>query len=280
MRVWCVCSFYLPFVCVSLCITHSSQPLSHTRHTPSFWLICTCGCMFIASGSWRDANMLAAGEASLQDAWLREVQRRATMRGRRANFVPFTNSLELPQAISDDLASFIEEGASTGGGGLPALRPIPASAIDRLPLVDHAEDSAPECAICMAPAVKARRLPCGHCYHKKCLVRWLGRSPTCPTCRANVPLVQRAPITASTPVPQTNAATPVTSASATRRRAPRRPPPLEHLSDGGVIVRRWVRPPAGEPRPARLPEDAELLIVRYPTGTARVWRARNGEYSC
>ena len=66
--------------------------------------------------------MLAAGEASLQDAWLREVQRRATQRGARANFVPYTNSLELPQAISDDLASFIEESAATaGGGGLPPL---------------------------------------------------------------------------------------------------------------------------------------------------------------
>ena len=181
--------------------------------------------MFIPSASWRHANMLAAGEGSLQDAWLREVQRRATQRGARANFVPYTNSLELPQAISDDLASFIEESAATaGGGGLPPLRPIPASAIERLPLVDHTKDASVECAICMAPAGKARRLLCGHVFHKKCLVRWLGRSPTCPTCRASVPLIQRGPITASTPpVPPADGAAPATSASAARRRAPPRP---------------------------------------------------------
>jgi len=235
----------------------------------------------IPSGSWRHANMLAAGEGEaspLQDAWLREVQRRATQRGTRANFVPYTNSLELPRAISDDLSSFIEESAATtGGGGLPPLRPIPASAIDRMPLVDHTKDTSVECAICMAPAGKARRLPnCGHVFHKKCLVRWLGRSPTCPTCRASVPLVQRAPITTSTPVPPANAAAPATSANAARRRPPpRRPPPLERTADGGVIVRRWARPPASEPRPARVPEDAELLIVRYPSGIARVWRVPN-----
>ncbi|BFG03203.1 natterin-3 [Drosophila madeirensis] len=26
---------------------------------------------------------------------------------------------------------------------------------------------------------------CGHVFHKECLTRWLGRSPTCPQCRAN-----------------------------------------------------------------------------------------------
>ena len=26
-------------------------------------------------------------------------------------------------------------------------------------------------------------LPCGHCFHRKCLERWLHVSPTCPCCR-------------------------------------------------------------------------------------------------
>ncbi|CCW65313.1 unnamed protein product [Phytomonas sp. EM1] len=32
----------------------------------------------------------------------------------------------------------------------------------------------------------ARRLPCGHCYHEKCLTQWFEQHSTCPYCRANL----------------------------------------------------------------------------------------------
>jgi len=37
---------------------------------------------------------------------------------------------------------------------------------------------------------RAKRLPCGHCFHMACLRSWLERQQTCPTCRA--PVVQQA----------------------------------------------------------------------------------------
>ena len=119
----------------------------------------------------------------------------------------------------------------------------------------------------------------------------------CPTCRAAVPLARGAsgaPAAAARAAGGTAAATrraPARSAlesaptaagaPANRRRTPQRErPPLERTADGGVIVRRFTRPPVDTERPPRVPANAELLIVRYPTGTARVWRvpeARTGD---
>lgn len=51
--------------------------------------------------------------------------------------------------------------------------------------------------------------------------------------------------------------------------------PGARTADGGVVVRHYASPPPGTRRPPQVPPDAELLIVRYPEGTARVWRAPN-----
>lgn len=45
------------------------------------------------------------------------------------------------------------------------------------------------CAICyerLKPNEMARRLGCGHTFHRTCLDEWLGGSATCPMCRAEV----------------------------------------------------------------------------------------------
>lgn len=46
-----------------------------------------------------------------------------------------------------------------------------------------------DCCVCLdavAPP-RTRRLPCGHTLHKRCAVRWLARSRSCPLCRTAVP---------------------------------------------------------------------------------------------
>ena len=43
------------------------------------------------------------------------------------------------------------------------------------------------CFTSVTPA-RIRSLPCGHCLHKGCALRWLARSRTCPLCRQLVPL--------------------------------------------------------------------------------------------
>lgn len=48
---------------------------------------------------------------------------------------------------------------------------------------------AKDCTICMRRTRRRHcRLPCGHCFHKTCISRWLTEAETCPVCRAHVPL--------------------------------------------------------------------------------------------
>ena len=44
-----------------------------------------------------------------------------------------------------------------------------------------------ECAICFAAyelGSYQAHMRCGHCFHSRCLTKWLRRQPTCPVCRA------------------------------------------------------------------------------------------------
>jgi len=48
------------------------------------------------------------------------------------------------------------------------------------------ESEAMMCSICLAELLvgtQATRLPCSHFYHEGCIMKWLGRSNTCPLCR-------------------------------------------------------------------------------------------------
>ena len=49
-----------------------------------------------------------------------------------------------------------------------------------------------ECSICITPieeGEEAVRTPCGHCFHKQCLERWMEERPICPMCRAELPVI-------------------------------------------------------------------------------------------
>ena len=45
--------------------------------------------------------------------------------------------------------------------------------------------SAAECAVCLSEMRDRPVLytPCGHCFHSRCVRRWLKRKETCPLCR-------------------------------------------------------------------------------------------------
>ena len=45
-----------------------------------------------------------------------------------------------------------------------------------------------ECGICLGERERLVELPCRHRFGRACVRRWLARSPTCPTCRAVVPI--------------------------------------------------------------------------------------------
>uniref|UniRef100_A0AC34QT00 Uncharacterized protein n=1 Tax=Panagrolaimus sp. JU765 TaxID=591449 RepID=A0AC34QT00_9BILA len=44
------------------------------------------------------------------------------------------------------------------------------------------------CTICWEPMEKARKLPCGHCFHEICLRRWLQHDSSCAVCRTGLSL--------------------------------------------------------------------------------------------
>lgn len=57
----------------------------------------------------------------------------------------------------------------------------------------------PTCAICFETITKNKlvaKTPCGHVYHKTCMTNWFRRrnimfSPTCPSCRALIPVTYK-----------------------------------------------------------------------------------------
>ena len=50
-------------------------------------------------------------------------------------------------------------------------------------------DAEPECAVCMCELEKGDemgQLPCGHTFHKECIVEWLHNEASCPMCRVDM----------------------------------------------------------------------------------------------
>jgi len=47
------------------------------------------------------------------------------------------------------------------------------------------------CSICRDTMEQAKKLPCGHLFHRTCLIQWVEHASFCPTCRA--PLLPRGP---------------------------------------------------------------------------------------
>ena len=87
-------------------------------------------------------------------------------------------------------------GGSSSGGGLDS------AAIARLPCFvlpprrgGSAAAAAAECAVCLGAVEEGetvRALPCcPHAFHARCVDAWLRLRPTCPLCRADVPVPAR-----------------------------------------------------------------------------------------
>ena len=97
----------------------------------------------------------------------------------------------------DDTGSVSDESeifAAPAGGPPP---PISLTALTRLPRyrvlpcdkIIHRHNTS-ECSICsdrLVDGIMLTRLPCGHIYHTQCIVPWLSRTSSCPTCRYELP---------------------------------------------------------------------------------------------
>ena len=88
-----------------------------------------------------------------------------------------------PNSMDDILTQFLNQ---LGDNGPP---PAASDKIDSLITIDISEKEIQDnldCAVCREDfniSEKALQLPCGHVYHKDCIIPWLNLHDSCPTCR-------------------------------------------------------------------------------------------------
>ncbi|XP_023006824.1 RING-H2 finger protein ATL16-like [Cucurbita maxima] len=75
----------------------------------------------------------------------------------------------------------------------PAMNGAPASAIERLQRQKfdglREEEEEGDCSVCceaLRGEEEVSRIPCGHVYHKCCILKWLQISNSCPLCRTKL----------------------------------------------------------------------------------------------
>lgn len=70
--------------------------------------------------------------------------------------------------------------------------PAPASVMERLMREEFdgfRPEEAGDCSVCcdeLRGETEVRRLPCGHVFHKSCILEWLQLTNSCPLCRAKL----------------------------------------------------------------------------------------------
>lgn len=65
------------------------------------------------------------------------------------------------------------------------------SCLEKIPInvIKQSDISCDDCPICLEPfklRQHAKKLPCEHMFHKKCIDKWLNRSHLCPCCRNDI----------------------------------------------------------------------------------------------
>nr|XP_023016091.1 E3 ubiquitin-protein ligase RNF181-like [Leptinotarsa decemlineata] len=67
--------------------------------------------------------------------------------------------------------------------------PASRSAVEALP-TEKITSEGSKCPICLKEHPKGesvKKLPCGHLYHKDCILPWLSKTNSCPVCRHELP---------------------------------------------------------------------------------------------
>ena len=87
------------------------------------------------------------------------------------------------EAFTDIVRQAIEAGRNRSNP------PASKYAIEHLKEVTTLEESSEACTVCQDVVEKGAvtlHMPCGHCFHKDCLMPWLAEHNTCPVCRCEV----------------------------------------------------------------------------------------------
>ena len=215
-------------------------------------------------------------------------------------------SVTVPDSFVAELSGYFSliDRSQHGHASISTTPAVDESEFARLPdkrySITEAASAPGECAICLqavAPLASLKELPCGHCFHAPCLRRWLAQSRSCPCCRAALPptadMVEPVRVVGHTAdggtllqlvrgADRTGGAAGSDGAERwSNSGLPRRPisrtmqrPARARPASGNIVVRYYEQPPPPmlHGRPEGVPDDAHLLVARYPSGTARVWR--------
>ena len=121
------------------------------------------------------------------------------------------------------------------------------------------------CIICREQMTSAKRLQCGHCFHTTCLITWIERSSSCPTCRANI----------AAPASSTHTANTTSRAAQPNPTLPPLPPHLQahidqHRATRGAndTANNGRQQPLPLPSPNNHNSDAAAGQVNSPAGEA------------
>lgn len=75
--------------------------------------------------------------------------------------------------------------------GLPKLPGASKQFITSLPDPRDSVEDDEKCSICLEKLVKEpatpKELPCGHIFHKQCIIPWVTRVASCPLCKGDLP---------------------------------------------------------------------------------------------
>lgn len=128
---------------------------------------------------WREAAMEEVDEDARERA-KQQAQQRRYQEDRKHNQGRF-NDANTPVSMAELLAASGAVLVDAGEDRRPAMS---RNARDELRLVTVMEEET--CVICQEDlplGSKAKSMPCGHKFHDDCLLEWVKKSNSCPTCR-------------------------------------------------------------------------------------------------
>ncbi|XVE91507.1 hypothetical protein REPUB_Repub01dG0015800 [Reevesia pubescens] len=98
---------------------------------------------------------------------------------------PFTQGMVVIEGASN-LEALLRDWANKDGHP-----PASKASIEAMPNVEIGESEDGECMVCLEewnPGELAKRMPCKHKFHDKCIEKWLGIHGSCPVCRYKMPV--------------------------------------------------------------------------------------------
>eukprot|EP00938_MAST-03A_sp_MAST-3A-sp1_P004267 g4267.t1 len=158
-----------------------------------------------------DGHTRQSGHNNMMHELVDQVLRGIGMGG--ANTIVQTRNFALGDYAFGDMDSILNQLLQVEGRAKPRTS---QEFIKNLKEIEISDASSEDCAVCKECFEKkqiAHRLPCGHMYHRDCILPWIQKHNTCPVCRHVLPSEQQNSSTTSSTTTSTNRSSPAPSSS-------------------------------------------------------------------